>query len=69
MLQYNILDTYYLCGGMARHDHEHHHHHHPGHAHPPAVVHTSLLRLSLAERLGAAGVVIALLWGAAYWAM
>jgi hypothetical protein len=47
----------------------HHHHHHTGHAHPPAVVPASILRLSIAERLGVAVVLSALLWGAAYWAM
>jgi hypothetical protein len=53
---------------MAKQDHPHHHHH-PGHAHPPAAVHPSILRLSIVERLGAAVIVIAFLWGAAYWAM
>jgi len=55
---------------MAEHQHPHpHHHHDPGHAHPPAAVHASILRLSIAERLGYAAVLIALLWAAAYWAM
>jgi hypothetical protein len=45
-------------------------HHHPsGHAHPPADVAPSLIRLSAIERLAAAAVVIALLWGAVAWAM
>ena len=49
---------------------EHHHHHHqPGHAHPPASVHPSILRLSVPERLAAAALVIVALWGAVYWAM
>jgi hypothetical protein len=46
-----------------------HHHHHPGRAHPAVAVAPSLLRLSAAERLAAAAVVIALLWGAVLWAM
>jgi hypothetical protein len=48
----------------------HPHHHHPeGHAHPSAAIAPSLIRLSAVERLGAAVVVIALLWGAVAWAM
>ena len=41
-----------------------HHHHHPGHAHPPATVSPSILRLSVLERLAAVAVVVAVLWGA-----
>jgi hypothetical protein len=47
----------------------HHPHHHPDHAHPSAAVAPSLLRLSAAERLVGAAVVIALLWGAVLWAI
>jgi hypothetical protein len=56
---------------MSDHDHLHaqHHHHHAGHAHPPAAVHPSILRLSAIERLGLAAVAVALLWTAALWAM
>ena len=43
---------------------EPHHHHHPGHAHPPATVSPSILRLSALERLAAVAVLIAALWGA-----
>jgi len=46
-----------------------HHHHDPNHAHPPASVHPSILRLSAAERLAVAAFVIALVWGAVYWAI
>jgi len=46
-----------------------HHHHDPGHAHPSPRVAASLLRLSAAERLALAAVLIALLWGAVAWAM
>jgi hypothetical protein len=46
-----------------------HHHHHPGHGHPPATVSPSILRLSALERLAAVAVVVALMWGAMYWAM
>jgi hypothetical protein len=46
-----------------------HHHHDPDHAHPSAAVAPSLLRLSAAERLAAAAVLIALLWGALAWAI
>jgi hypothetical protein len=53
------------------HPHHHHpHHHHPaGAAHPAAQISPSLLRLSAAERLAGAAVVIALLWGAVFWAI
>jgi hypothetical protein len=50
-------------------DHHPHHHHHPGEAHPAAAVAPSLLRLSAIERLAGAAVVIALLWGAVFWAI
>jgi hypothetical protein len=46
-----------------------HHHHHPGHAHPPATVSPSILRLSALERVAAVGVVIVALWSAVFWAM
>ncbi|MDQ2955269.1 MAG: hypothetical protein M3R18_10150 [Pseudomonadota bacterium] len=45
------------------------HHHPPGQAHPPASVSPSILRLSAAERLAIAALLIALLWGAMHWAM
>jgi len=62
MLYYNML--------MAERDHHHDHsHHHPGHAHPPAALHVSLLRMSAAQRLGFAVAVMALLWAVAFWAM
>jgi len=55
---------------MSDHDHYgHHHHHDPGHAHPPAGVAPSILRLSALERLGVAAGLIALLWAAVFWAM
>jgi hypothetical protein len=61
----------------------HHHHHHGaqdpacdhGHSHgvlaphPASAVLPSLLRLSLAGRLGIAGFASALLWGAVWFAM
>ena len=47
----------------------HHHHHHPDEAHPAAAVAPSLLRLSAIERLAGAAVVVALLWGAVFWAI
>ena len=48
---------------------EPHPHHHAGHAHPPARVAPSILRLSALERLAAVAVLIAALWGAVVWAM
>ncbi len=48
----------------------HQHHHHPaGHAHPPATLSRSILRMSVAGRLAAVSVVVALLWFAVYWAL
>ena len=41
----------------------------PGHVHPPATVSPSILRLSALERLAAVAVVVAVLWGAVFWAM
>jgi hypothetical protein len=50
------------------HHHDAHHHHHLGRVHPPASVHPSILRLSVARRLGLAAGLIALVWLAAFWA-
>jgi hypothetical protein len=61
---------YYNIDMSDHHDHHgHRHHHHPGPVHPPALVHPSILRLSVLQRLGFAGGLIALLWAAAFWAM
>jgi hypothetical protein len=49
--------------------HSHHHHHHPGHVHPPATVHPSILRMSVWERLAASTVLVGLIWAVALWAM
>ena len=49
--------------------HDAHHHHHPGHVHPAATVAPSILRLSALERLAAVAVIVAVLWGAVFWAM
>ncbi len=51
------------------HVHTHRHRHHAGEGHPPASVSPSILRLSAAERLAAAGVMIALIWATVFWAM
>lgn len=45
------------------------HHHHPGHAHPPARIAASILRMAVWQRLGIACVLIAVLWAAAFWAI
>jgi hypothetical protein len=47
----------------------HHHHHHAGHAHPPATVAPSILRMSALERLSFAAIAIVALWGAVLWAI
>jgi hypothetical protein len=49
--------------------HHHHHRHAPGHAHPPAMVAPSILRLSAWQRLGASAILIVLLWVAVAWAI
>ena len=55
--------------------HEHHHHGHHGHGghhdhHPaPTAPPVSLLRMSLAERLGWATGALALIWVGVFWAM
>ena len=55
---------------LSRMSHPHpHHHHDPDHAHPSAEVAPSLSRLSAAERLAGAAVMIALLWIAVFWAI
>jgi hypothetical protein len=54
---------------MTDHSHHHHHHHRPGEGHPPASVSMSILRLSALERLAAAGIAIAMIWGVVFWAM
>ncbi len=50
-------------------EHHHHHHHPAGHAHPPAAITPSILRLSAIERLAFVSALIALIWIAVYWAM
>jgi hypothetical protein len=45
------------------------HHHHGGEAHPSPAISPSLLRLSVPRRLAIVGVLIALIWAAALWAM
>jgi hypothetical protein len=52
----------------------HHHHSHHGHDHPPRRPHAldpsaSLLRTSVAARLGGVALVAAALWAAVLWAM
>jgi hypothetical protein len=47
----------------------HHHHHQDDVPHPSAATGASLLRLSAAQRLAIAGLVIALLWAAFWWAI
>jgi len=44
-------------------------HHHAGHVHPPADIAPSLLRASAGQRLLIAGIGVALLWSAVYWAL
>jgi hypothetical protein len=47
-----------------------HGHRHPAdHAHPPASVHPSILRLSALQRLGIAVAMIVVVWATALWAM
>ena len=46
-----------------------HHQHRPDHVHPPVAVAPSILRLSAWQRLAVAGVLIALIWAAVFWAI
>jgi len=46
-----------------------HHHHRDGTAHPSPTIAPSLLRLSAAQLIAAAGVLIVLIWAAALWAI
>jgi hypothetical protein len=65
-----LADANMLYYNISMSDHHHStHHHHPGHVHPPASAHTSILRLSVLQRLGFAAGLIALVWAAAFWAM
>jgi hypothetical protein len=45
------------------------HHHHGGAPHPSPEASPSLIRLSAPQRLAVAGVLIALIWAAFFWAM
>jgi hypothetical protein len=45
------------------------HHHHAAGSHPSPAISPSLLRLSAVQRLAIAGVLIALIWAAAFWAV
>jgi hypothetical protein len=69
MLYYNKASISAAGPAVMSHDHLHHHHHPPGHAHPPAAIAPSILRLSVVERLGIVSVLIALIWAAVFWAM
>ena len=51
------------------HLHQHPHHHGAGEGHPAASVAPSILRMGALERLIVAGLLIALIWAAAFWAM
>ena len=54
------------------HDHAHHEHDHGPEAAPHAVAalpSISLLRMSLGQRIGWAGLVIAAIWAGVFWAM
>jgi hypothetical protein len=46
-----------------------HHHHRAGDLHPPPIVAPSLLRLAVPQRLGLAGMLIAVIWLAVLWAL
>jgi hypothetical protein len=46
-----------------------HHHHQVDAPHPSMAIGASLLRLSAVQRLALAGIVIALLWAAFWWAI
>jgi hypothetical protein len=68
-LEHHDMLYYNISMSSIHDDHGHHHHHHPGHVHPPASVHPSILRMSVLQRLSFAVGLIALVWAAAFWAM
>ena len=45
------------------------HHHHSGAIHPSPTIKPSLLRLSAPQRIAVAGVLLALIWLSALWAI
>jgi hypothetical protein len=45
------------------------HHHHSGATHPSPTIKPSLLRLSAPQRIAVAGVLVALIWMSALWAI
>jgi len=45
------------------------HHHHGEDLHPSPAIAPSLLRLSVGARMGLAGLLIAVIWAVALWAM
>jgi hypothetical protein len=47
---------------------DHHHHHQGGEPHPSPAISPSLHRLSAPRRLLVAGLLIALIWAAFWWA-
>jgi hypothetical protein len=48
---------------------DHHQHHHPAGQHPPATVAPSILRLSVAARVGYVSLLVAAIWAAVVWTM
>lgn len=51
------------------HPHHPHHHHPAGSGHPVAAIAPSILRMALVERVAAVAIVLAVIWGAVFWAM
>jgi hypothetical protein len=70
MLYYNIAQVAHFAGiqDLSRAIMSHHHHH-GGAPHPSPVLSPSLLRLSAAQRLAGAGMLIVLIWAAFFWAI
>src|SRR5215831_5421291 len=69
MLHCNIGADRFARASMPTHVPHPHHHHHPGQGHPPASISPSILRMSVLQRLAIATALIAVLWGAVFWAM
>src|SRR5262245_21164563 len=68
MVYYNKIHDR-LRPTMHMHEPHPHHHHRPGQCNPAASISTSILRMSVLQRLAIAAALIALLWGAVIWAM
>jgi hypothetical protein len=64
-----VFDVFAMTPSAHDHTGYPHHHHGPGEGHPAAAVAPSILRMGVLERLAIAALLIALIWGLAFWAI